>query len=80
MAAKDPLKKMPSTTAKATSRVAKLAFEVIHLAAHAALRETHGMVSMARNRWSFAAVPSTSESIIRLYASECTLSMAIWKA
>uniref|UniRef100_A0AAG5D4I2 Uncharacterized protein n=1 Tax=Anopheles atroparvus TaxID=41427 RepID=A0AAG5D4I2_ANOAO len=51
MAAKLPLKKMPSTAANATTRSPKLAFLLeIQFSAQSAFFFTHGSVSMALNR------------------------------
>ena len=43
MAAKEPLKKIPSTAANATTRVLKGASAAIHLRAHSAFAFTLGM-------------------------------------
>uniref|UniRef100_A0A8W7PH27 Uncharacterized protein n=1 Tax=Anopheles coluzzii TaxID=1518534 RepID=A0A8W7PH27_ANOCL len=51
IAAKLPLKKIPSTAANATTRSPKLAFLLeIQFSAQSAFRFTHGSVSMALNR------------------------------
>ena len=55
MAQKEPEKKMPSTTAKATSRSAKRRDSVIQRSAHSAFFRTHGTVSMALKSFSFSA-------------------------
>ena len=54
MAQNEPEKKMPSTTANATSRSANRFDSVIHRRAQLAFLATHGTVSMALNRRSFS--------------------------
>ena len=54
MAQKEPEKKMPSTTAKATSRSAKRRDSVIHRSAQSAFFRTQGTVSSALNRCAFS--------------------------
>ena len=53
IAANEPEKNIPSTAAKATTRSAYVAFlSAIHLSAQSAFFLTHGIVSIALNRYS----------------------------
>ena len=53
IAANEPEKNIPSTAAKATTRSAYVAFlSAIHLRAQSAFFLTHGIVSIALNRYS----------------------------
>ncbi|AKU37468.1 ORF_053L [Scale drop disease virus] len=70
MAANDPEKKMPSTTANATSRSPKESFEFIHLRAQSALCLIAGTVSIALNNRCFSCPSLMYVSIRRLYISE----------
>ena len=54
MEQKEPEKKMPSMHANAKRRSANESLESIHFNAQSAFFFTHGMVSMAQNRWFFS--------------------------
>lgn len=77
MAQKDPEKKIPSTHAKASKRVAKFVLLSIHLSAQSAFFFTAGTVSMALNRWVFSSGSLMYVSSRREYISEWMFSMAI---
>ena len=63
MAQKEPEKKMPSTTAKATSRSAKRDESSIQRSAQSAFLRTHGTVSSALKRCIFSALSCTYVSM-----------------
>lgn len=70
MAQKDPEKKIPSTTANAIRRSAKLLDSLIHWSAQWAFLATHGTVSSALKSRCFSAPSLMYVSIRRLYVSE----------
>ena len=79
MAQNEPEKKIPSTTANATSRSAKRLDDEIQRSAHSALALTHGTSSMALSSLAFSVLSRTYVSISREYVSECTFSIMTWK-
>ena len=77
MAQKDPEKKMPSTTAKATSRSANELDDEIHRMAHSALALTHGTSSSALKSLALSSASRTYVSMSSEYISLWMFSMAI---
>uniref|UniRef100_K3W711 Uncharacterized protein n=1 Tax=Globisporangium ultimum (strain ATCC 200006 / CBS 805.95 / DAOM BR144) TaxID=431595 RepID=K3W711_GLOUD len=76
----EPEKKMPSTAANAKMRSAYAAERLSHhFNAQCAFLVTHGIVSIARNKWFFSCVSLISVSIKSEYTSEWMFSIAIWK-
>ena len=69
MAQKDPLKKIPSTAANATSLSANLFSDPIHLSAQSAFALTAGISVCALNSFLFVALSLIKVSINKLYIS-----------